>query len=81
MQTRSASQLSGQSNAFHSSVTQMQQGSLLQAGLFEMTYMRNIWVPSVVQFLLLLPGVLGGVDLENASRGRTLLRNLCHVVK
>lgn len=41
--------------------------------------MWDVRVPSVVQFPLLLPGVLGGVDLEHASRRRALVRYLSHV--
>ena len=42
------------------------------------SYMWNVRVPSVVQLFLLLPGVLGRINLENAPRCRTLVGNLGH---
>ena len=48
-------------------------------GLLQKAYMWDVRVPSVVQLLLLLPRVFGGVDFKHASWRRALVRHLSHV--
>ena len=42
-------------------------------------YMRDIWMPSVVQLLLLLPRVLLWVNGEDTSWSSSLVRDLGHL--